>query len=95
MIANSMTIHSHPGELVEFMRVLEKQKIVILNSAAFNAAFLTGLAYDNYQLKDLLKDKSFYHWREMFYQLCLDYKIKPVEACVVFGPHTPGVKSIV
>jgi D-threo-aldose 1-dehydrogenase len=45
-------------------------------------------------LTDPLKDKNLYHWREVFYQLCLDYKIKPVEACIVFGLNAPGVKSI-
>ncbi|QEC78571.1 aldo/keto reductase [Mucilaginibacter ginsenosidivorax] len=94
MIANSMTIHSHPGELVEFMRELEKQEIIIINSAVFNGGFLTGSAYYNYQLKAPLKDKRFYNWREVFYQLCTDYELKPVEVCVVFGLSAPGVKSV-
>lgn len=94
MIANSMTVHSHPGELVEFMQELEKQNIAIINSAVFNGGFLTGSAYYNYQLKDPVKDKSLYQWREMFYHCCKDYNIKPVDACVVFGLKAPGVKSI-
>ena len=94
MIANSMTIHSHPKELVEFMKELENQDIAIINSAVFNGGFLTGSAYYNYQLKDPIKDKSLYQWRETFYQTCKDYNIKPVDACVVFGLKAPGVKSI-
>jgi len=94
MIANSMTIHSHPKELVEFMKELEKQGVAIINSAVFNGGFLTGSAYYNYQLKDPVKDEGLYRWREMFYQACKDYNIKPVDACVVFGLKAPGVKSI-
>lgn len=94
MIANSMTIHSHPAELVEFMQTLQEQGVEIINSSVFNGGFLTGSAYYNYQLTDPVKDKTLYHWRELFYQLCFDYKIKPAAACVVFGLTAPGVKSI-
>ena len=94
MIANSMTIHSHPGELVEFMQHLENQGTLIINSAVFNGGFLTGADYYNYQLTDPVKDSGLYHWREQFYQLCTGYKIKPADACVAFGLNAPGVKSI-
>lgn len=94
MIANSMTIHSHPAELVNFMRKLEQEDVVIVNSSLFNGGFLTGSAYYNYQLTDPVKDKALYHWRVQFYQLCVDHNIKPVEACVIFGLNAPGVSSI-
>ncbi|QEM10578.1 aldo/keto reductase [Mucilaginibacter rubeus] len=94
MIANSMTVHSHPRELIEFMQDLEKQGTQIINSAVFNGGFLTGSAYYNYRLTDPVKDKHLYHWRELFYGLCADYKIKPADACVAFGLKAPGVKSI-
>jgi D-threo-aldose 1-dehydrogenase len=94
MIANSMTIHSHPKELVEFMKELENKGIAIINSAIFNGGFLIGSDYYNYQLKDPLKDKSLYDWRDLFYQLCKEYKIKPADACVAFGLNAPGVKCI-
>ncbi len=94
MIANSMTVHSHPPELIEFMQELEKQGTLIINSAVFNGGFLTGSAYYNYRLTDPVKDKHLYNWRELFYGLCADYKIKPADACVAFGLNGPGVKSI-
>lgn len=94
MIANSMTIHSHPGELVEFMQELEKQGTLIINSAVFNGGFLTGSHYYNYRMTDPIKDSGLHHWRAMFYQLCTDHKIKPADACVAFGLKAPGVKSI-
>jgi D-threo-aldose 1-dehydrogenase len=94
MIANSMTVHSHPLELIEFMQELEKQGTLIINSAVFNGGFLTGSAYYNYRLTDPVKDRHLYNWRELFYGLCADYKIKPADACVAFGLNGPGVKSI-
>jgi D-threo-aldose 1-dehydrogenase len=94
MIANSMTVHSHPPELIEFMQELEKQGTLIINSAVFNGGFLTGSAYYNYRLTDPVKDKHLYNWRDLFYGLCADYKIKPADACVAFGLNGPGVKSI-
>lgn len=94
MIANSMTIHSHPAGLVDFMLKLEQEGVAIINSSLFNGGFLTGSAYYNYRLTDPVKDRELYHWRVQFNQLCLDHNIKPVEACVIFGLNAPGVSSI-
>lgn len=94
MIANSMTIYSHPRELAEFMQELEKQGTLIINSAVFNGGFLTGSDYYNYRLTDPVTDKALYHWREVFYRLCTEFEIKPADACVAFGLNAPGVKSI-
>jgi len=94
MIANSMTIHSHPPALINFMLELERQDIAIINSSVFNGGFLTGSDYYNYQLTDPVKDRDLYHWRLQFNQLCRDHDIKPVAACVIFGLNAPGVRSI-
>lgn len=94
MIANSMTVHSHPLALVDFMLKLEQQDIAIINSSVFNGGFLTGSAYYNYQLTDPVKDKALYNWRDQFYKLCFHYNVAPVAACVVFGRKAPGVRSI-
>jgi len=94
MIANSMTVHSHPKALLEYMQSLEEQGIAIINSAVFNGGFLVGSDYYNYQLKDPASDKSLFEWRENFNRLCAEHGIRPVEACVAFGKSAPGVKSI-
>ncbi|MEO6981018.1 MAG: aldo/keto reductase, partial [Mucilaginibacter sp.] len=94
MIANSMTVHSHPKALLQYMQSLEAQGIAIVNSAVFNGGFLVGSAYYNYQLKDPVADKSLFQWRENFDRLCAEHGIRPVEACVAFGKSAPGVKSI-
>ncbi|MFB6456906.1 aldo/keto reductase [Chitinophaga sp. Hz27] len=94
MIANSMTIHSHPTALLYFMLTLQQRQIAIINSSVFNGGFLTGSSYYNYQLTDPVKDPALYNWREHFYRLCHEHNVKPVEACVVFGAKAPGVGSI-
>ena len=94
MIANSMTVHSHPRELVAFLKKLKQQGIDIINSAVFNGGFLTGSDHYNYQAVDRATHSSLYQWRDRFYQLCKEYNLKPAEVCVTFGLHAPGVKSI-
>jgi len=94
MIANSMTLHSHPKPLLDYMCQLEQQGVAIINSAVFNGGFLVGSSYYNYQLKDPIADKHLFTWRESFERLCADHNIKPVEACIAFGKNAPGVKSI-
>jgi len=94
MIANSMTVHNHPDDLVAFMEELDKKGVAIINSAVFNAGFLIGSDYYNYKLMDPEKDAALYNWRKAFFSLCDDFGIKPAEACVVFGLKAPGVKSI-
>lgn len=94
MIANSMTIHSHPQDLLNFMAVLEADGVTIINSAVFNGGFLTGLDFYNYRPVNPEKDATLYHWREKFYQLCKEFRIKPAVVCMAFGLTAPGVKSI-
>ena len=94
MIANSMTLHSHPEELVAFMEDLERRGISIINSAVFNAGFLIGGDYYNYKMMNPEEHKALFKWREDFFKLCEKYGIKPAEACVAFGLHAPGVTSI-
>jgi len=94
MIANSMTVHSHPEELVAFMEELERKGIAIINSAVFNAGFLIGGDYYNYKLMNREEHKALFKWREAFFKLCDKHGIKPAEACVAFGLNAPGVTSI-
>jgi D-threo-aldose 1-dehydrogenase len=94
MIANSMTVFSHPADLINFMKKLEMQGVAIINSAVFNAGFLIGSDYFNYKLMDPVINKELYKWRDSFFKLCTQYKIKPAEVCVSFGLNAPGVKSI-
>lgn len=94
MIANSMTVHSHPDDLVAFMEELGSKGVAIINSAVFNAGFLIGGDYYNYHLMDKENQAALFKWRDDFFATCSKYGIKPAEACVAFGLHAPGVKSI-
>lgn len=94
MIANSMTIHHHPRDLVLFMKKLERQGVLIINSAIFNAGFLTGSDYYNYRLVSREIQPELYRWRDEFYQLCDAYELPPAAACTAFVFRAPGVQSI-
>ncbi len=96
MIANSMTIKSHPKELVDFMQSLKDKNIAIFNSAVFHSGFLIGGDYFDYKLvkPDTEENKALFTWREDFFLLCKEYDIKPAEACVQFALSAPGVVSL-
>ncbi|CAF1198348.1 unnamed protein product [Adineta ricciae] len=94
MIANCMTVHSHPHELVGFMRELERRGIVIINAAVFNGGFLIGEDYYNYKLMDPVHDQQLFQWRNEFFKLCDKYRIKPAQVCITFGLKAPGVKCV-
>jgi len=96
MIANSMTVHDHPSELLDFMKKLERQGTVIINSAVFNAGFLTGGQHYNYQFIDPRSErgKKLYNWREQFVATCEEFNITPAAVCINFGISAPGVQSL-
>lgn len=96
MIANSLTIKTHPLALLKFMADLEQQGVSIINSAVFHSGFLIGGDFYDYKLVDenLPKHQEHIKWRDEFNQICHKYDIKPAEACVAFALKAPGVKSI-
>jgi D-threo-aldose 1-dehydrogenase len=96
MLANSLTLYSHPVELLDFVEELSQQQIGIINSAVFNAGFLTGGDYFNYRKLDPHNDadKPLFQWRETFLTLCRQYSVLPANACVQFGMSPPGVMSV-
>lgn len=94
MIANSMTVHHHPDELIAFMEQLHHQQVSIINSAVFNAGFLIGADYYNYKLMNPEIQPELYKWRQAFFSLCDKFLLKPAEVCIAFGLKAPGVNSI-
>lgn len=94
MIANSMTVHSHPAELLAFMEKLKDKGIAIINSAVFNGGFLIGSDYYNYREVNPATHPELYQWRSRFYELCTQYQLQPAEVCASFGLRAPGVVSI-
>ncbi|MBI5008909.1 MAG: aldo/keto reductase [Bacteroidia bacterium] len=96
MIANSLTLYSHPADLVKFMTDQSKKGITIINSAVFNGGFLIGGDYFNYRLlnKDKPGDMQLYKWREEFFTICDMYQVKPSHACIRFGMSHPAISSV-
>lgn len=96
MIANSMTIKTHPPELFDFIQVLEQRGVYVINSAVFHSGFLVGSDYFDYRLvsKGLPENEALFAWRNSFFDVCRQYNVKPAAACVQFALRVPGVKSV-
>lgn len=96
MIANSMTIKSHPQELMNFIAEAERKGIDVINSAVFHSGFLVGSNYFDYRLVEKGKsvDDELLRWRESFFEICNEYNVSPSTACVQFALRVPGVKSL-
>lgn len=96
MIANSMTIKNHPIELINFIEELEKKGVLIINSAVFHSGFLIGSDYYDYELikPDTPANKGLFKWREDFFRVCNEFRIKPAEACVQFALNISRVDSV-
>ena len=96
MIANSLSVKSHPTALIEFVKELDKTGTVIINSAVFNGGFLVGRDYYNYVLVDAAtpQGKALYKWRTDFFEMCASFAVQPAEACFNFGFNIPGISSV-
>jgi D-threo-aldose 1-dehydrogenase len=96
MIANSMTIKSHPKELLDFISEMSRKGVYVINSAVFHSGFLVGSDYFDYRLIERgdVKNDALFKWREAFFETCSKFQVKPAEACVQFALNVPGVKSI-
>ena len=96
MFANSLTLYSHPADLVSFITKLHSRGVTIINSAVFNAGFLTGGNYFNYQLvsKEDPEHNKLFKWRDSFFKICDDFSVSPSHACIRFGMSHPAVSAV-
>lgn len=96
MIANSMTIKSHPQELFDFIAAMDRKGVYVVNSAVFHSGFLVGGDYFDYQLVTPGSSRSdaLLGWRSDFFATCREFDVKPAQACVQFALRVPGVRSI-
>lgn len=96
MFANSLTLKSHPREIIDYVKQLHSKGTVIINSAVFNGGFLIGKDFYNYKPVDKNTEtgKALYHWRDSFFDLCKSFNILPAEACFNFGFNIPGITSV-
>lgn len=96
MIANCMTIKSHPPALLDFMTQLEQRDVAIINAAVFHSGFLVGGDYFDYQLMQpgTAENDALFRWRDDFFDVCRSFSVKPAAACIQFALNAPGVSSI-
>lgn len=96
MIANSLTVKSHPRELINYIGLLREKGIKVINSAVFNGGFLTGGNFYNYREVDPLTayGQELLGWRVRFFKICNEFGVLPAEACFNFSFQFPGIESI-
>ena len=94
MFACSLTVHSHPAELLEFIAHLHSRGVGMINSAVFNAGFLTGGKWFDYRQPDPVADAPLFEWRGKFLRLCERFAVKPSDVCVQFGLAVPGIVAV-
>ena len=96
MLANSITIKTHPPELIDFVQDLKRKAITVINSAVFHSGFLVGGDYFDYQSvsAESLHGQALLRWRAEFFALCQRFEVTPAAACVQFALRVPGVKSV-
>lgn len=94
MFACSLTVYSHPAELLEFIAQLHARGVGMINSAVFNAGFLTGGPWFDYRKPDPVADAALFAWRERFFAVCQRFEVKPADVCVQFGLAVPGIVAV-
>jgi len=96
MFANKFTILHHPQAILDFMIRLENDGVGIVNSAVFNAGFLTGGSYFDYRLTDPDDPafKSLFEWRERFFSVCKKFTVEPGDACLKFAFSAPQITAL-
>jgi len=96
MFANKFTVYHHPTEILDFFVRLKNDGVSIIDSAIFNAGFLTGGDFFDYRMTDPSNpaDKHLFIWREKFFAVCQKYQIEPGDACLKFALSAPQVDAV-
>ncbi|MBC8004323.1 MAG: aldo/keto reductase [Verrucomicrobia bacterium] len=96
MFANKLTIYHHPPEILAFVERLALDGVGIINSAIFNAGFLTGGDYFDYRKINptSAEDQKLLAWREAFFAICLKYGVDPGDACLHFARAMPQISAV-
>ena len=96
MFANSFTVYRHPEEILVFIEQLGEEGVGVINSAIFNAGFLTGGQYFDYRIPDPAdpEDKKLFEWRDRFFEVCEKFDVRPGDACLHFAVSPPQISSV-
>ena len=96
MLACSLTVYSHPPELLELVGTLARRGVAIINSAVFHSGFLTGGEFFDYRRLDprTSEDRRKLEWRARFESLCAEHGVTPAAACVRFALSPPEIAAV-
>jgi D-threo-aldose 1-dehydrogenase len=94
MFANSITPYTHSNTTLNLLDKLKQQQVTVINSAVFNAGFLVGGEFFNYQKITPASHPEAFTWRNRFFELCNKFQIKPALACVQFSFLFENIASI-
>ncbi len=94
MLACSLTVLRHPGELLAFIEGLRRRGVGVVNSAVFHSGFLTGGEFFDYRRPDPDSDRELFAWRKRFHAVCVRYGVEPSAACVQFALSPPGIAAV-
>ena len=96
MIANSLTLMSHPPELLEFLDSLAAKNTQVINSAVLHGGFLTGGTFCDYQPIDPSNPEHSQKllWRNQLNEVCKEHGVNLFQAAVAFGLAHRSVSSI-
>jgi len=96
MFANKLTIYHHPPEIISFIERISSEGVGIINSAIFNAGFLTGGDFFDYRKIDSQSpdDQKLLAWRETFFAVCEKHRILPGDACLNFAFAMPQINAV-
>jgi len=94
MFACSLTVYSHPKELLDFIAHLRSRGVGMINSAVFNAGFLTGGKWFDYRQPDPVAEAPLFQWRSKFFRICERFAVPPADVCVQFGLAVPGIVAV-
>ncbi len=96
MFANKLTIYHHPKEIVDFIERIHNDGVGIINSAIFNAGFLTGGEFFDYRKinPDSIEDQKLLAWRNTFFRICDKFGVIPGDACLKFAFAMPQINAV-
>ena len=96
MLRSSLTVLSHPPDLVDFIESLASRNIPLINSGVTHGGFLVGGGHFDFQKisSRIPEDVMRLDWRENFEGLCEQYAQTPFNVCVAFGCSHPAVTSL-
>lgn len=94
MFANTFTLYDYPAAVLDFMTELHKAGVTMINSAVFNAGFLIGGKFFNYEVITPESHPQVFNWRKRFQALCETHGITPALACCQFGLSAPGIEAL-